>query len=188
MNIIILIFYSFSIIAVFCNCGEMVVNAFDDELCRWEWHLFSMEFQRMLIVAIANAQRPVFIRGYCNIQCTRNSFKKVSKVAAWALLIFWLFFLHSNLDDQNKFLLLCNTSSHWWSNGRIGGSCPNKNDMIRMVLDQLYDWPFSSSMHEYHKKLLKIQSAMKIPISFVWQWRRLQRNSFTCNFWQYVST
>lgn len=77
---IILIFYSFFVIAVFCNCGEMVTNAFesfDEELRRCKWYLFPTDLKYMLVVAIANAQRPTTIRGYGDIQCTRNAFRKV---------------------------------------------------------------------------------------------------------------
>lgn len=57
-------------------------NQFDiygDELYHCDWYLFSIKFQRMLLMILTNSQQPVVIRGYGNIECTRDTFKKVKK-------------------------------------------------------------------------------------------------------------
>lgn len=58
----------------------MVKNEFDifnDAIGYCKWYSLPIEMQRMLIILMANAQRPTTIHGYGNILCTRIAFKKV---------------------------------------------------------------------------------------------------------------
>lgn len=50
---------------------------FKDELCLCDWYLFPIDVQRMLIVAMANAQQRTYIQGYANTLCARITFKQV---------------------------------------------------------------------------------------------------------------
>lgn len=53
-------------------------NKFNDAFCTCKWYYFSLEMQKMLLIVVANTQQPIFIQGFGNIPCTRDSFKKVS--------------------------------------------------------------------------------------------------------------
>lgn len=75
-----LIFWSFVILFIFCECSQHVTNKFDtfnDELSQCDWYLFTNAMQRMLLIVLVNAQQSIFIHGYGDIQCTRDTFKNV---------------------------------------------------------------------------------------------------------------
>lgn len=75
--------YSFGVIFVECEFGEMITYKFDtfnEELCESRWYLFSNEMQRMILIFISNTQQPVYIRGYGNIVCARDAFKQVKLI------------------------------------------------------------------------------------------------------------
>lgn len=74
-----LIIWSFAIMFFNCEIGQDVSNQFNklsDDIWKCDWYLLSHQLQRMLIVIIINAQDPVFIRGFGNVECTRDSFKQ----------------------------------------------------------------------------------------------------------------
>lgn len=59
----------------------MVTNQFDafnEELCEVHWYWFSIEIQKNFLVLILDSQQPVHIRGYGNIDCTRDAFERVN--------------------------------------------------------------------------------------------------------------
>lgn len=67
-----------------CECGETVTSQFEmfnDELNLCKWYVFPTEMQKMLIIAMANAQQPTILRGFGNTLCIRESFKKVCSVS-----------------------------------------------------------------------------------------------------------
>lgn len=58
----------------------MLTNQFElihDELCRCDWYLCPIDMQRMVLIVLANTQWPKIVQGFGNVQCTRDSFKKV---------------------------------------------------------------------------------------------------------------
>ena len=70
----------FIIIGIVCECGEQVTerfHLFNDKLSRCKWYLFTPDVQRMLLIFMSDAQQPAYIRGFGNIVCARDSFKKV---------------------------------------------------------------------------------------------------------------
>lgn len=72
--------WSFFMIAIYCEMSEKVIAAFDefnDELVGCDWYLLPNELQQMYLTFILNTQQPKIIRGYGNILCTRDTFKKV---------------------------------------------------------------------------------------------------------------
>lgn len=76
----VLVFLSFSIIFAFCELGSQVTNQFnalDEKLCQSIWYLLPIEVQRMILIFMLDAQHAMFLRGYGNIECTRNAFKNV---------------------------------------------------------------------------------------------------------------
>lgn len=71
-----------------CELGEMVanrLNSLDNELCRCDWHVFSVEMRRFYIITMCNTQQATIIRGYGNMVCTRDSFKKVSFIQMYVI-------------------------------------------------------------------------------------------------------
>lgn len=64
----------------FCHIGNTVTQRFEDvgnTVYKLSWHLLPPQVQRDLPMVIAIAQKDVFIRGFANIHCTREVFKKV---------------------------------------------------------------------------------------------------------------
>lgn len=75
-----LVFWSFAITLLFCELGEIINNRFEDiayELYQCNWYFFPIVLQRMLLNFMVGTQRPVLFRGFGNIACTRDAFKKV---------------------------------------------------------------------------------------------------------------
>lgn len=50
---------------------------FNNELDKCNWYTFPIEFQKMYIIVVQNAQKPVIIYGFGNIFCMRDAMKKV---------------------------------------------------------------------------------------------------------------
>ena len=76
----VLMLWSFAIIFFFCEFGEKVNNQFErfnDELCQLNWYLYPNNIQRLLLIFTTGVQQPVYLCGYGNIVCTRDSFEKV---------------------------------------------------------------------------------------------------------------
>lgn len=72
--------WSFASVFLYCEFGASVTTEFakfDDELYQSKWYSLPVEIQKMMMIFIASTQKPVFIRGFCNIVCIRDSFKKV---------------------------------------------------------------------------------------------------------------
>lgn len=77
-----LILMTWCFITLYCysEFGEMVTNEFQlfsDRTIQCEWYLFPHGMQRIFVIFINDVQQPVLIRGYGNIQCTRETFKAV---------------------------------------------------------------------------------------------------------------
>lgn len=71
------------ILFLYCDLGQTMTNQFDgfnDELCRYNWYLFPIEMQHMLVIIMANTQQPAIVQGFGNIMCTRDAFKKVGAI------------------------------------------------------------------------------------------------------------
>lgn len=73
-------FWSVVILGIACNCGEMVSNRFEiihDALCRCDWYLWPIDLQQIILIVLANTQRSTIVYGFGNVECSRESFKKV---------------------------------------------------------------------------------------------------------------
>lgn len=73
--------FSFASIFLFCEFGERITyqfSLFNDRLCQCNWYAFSMEVQRIYLIALSDIQHPVLIRGFANTLCTRIAFKHVN--------------------------------------------------------------------------------------------------------------
>lgn len=83
INLVGMVFWSFTFIFIICEFGENVCSAFDeinilfDEI---DWYLFPIEIQRYLPTLFLVSQQPVLIQGYGNILFNRYAFKKVDSI------------------------------------------------------------------------------------------------------------
>lgn len=91
-------------------------NFFNAKLGQCNWYSYSMEIQQMLVIFIAEAQRPTNIRGFGNRLCARDTFKRVNSKEK--LLIHqnlfkkWFFFFRFVLDTSIHFLLFRDYASN----------------------------------------------------------------------------
>ena len=77
-----MLFWSIVIVGFACNFGEMLSNQLDAihaELCRCNWYLCPIDVRHIILIILANTQRPMIVTGFGNVQCTRASFKRVKK-------------------------------------------------------------------------------------------------------------
>lgn len=74
-------FWLFFVTFDYCEFGERVSNKFnevDNIFCHLNWYTFPKDIQRMLPTIIISTQEAVFLRGFANYSCTRESFQNVS--------------------------------------------------------------------------------------------------------------
>lgn len=109
--------YSFGIVLIACELGQIACNAFEG-ICKrietFDWYLFPCRIQRMLPMILIIAQQPTEFRCFGSVSLLREYFKKVS---------FWLCiarcFSHIGLISvlfkmsAQKFKMLSNQSSLW---------------------------------------------------------------------------
>lgn len=101
------VIWSFALIYFLTELGEIVATQFSlfhVEFSECKWYLLSIEMQQMLVIVLADGQRPMYIRGYGDISCRRITFKKV---------IFLTVFF------RNKFFFI----HHWKINWILMKSC-----------------------------------------------------------------
>ena len=80
LRLLVMVFWSFVMLFIFCENGETVTHqfqVFNVELRQFNWYILPINVQKMFIIVVANAQQPSFIRGFANAICLRESFKKV---------------------------------------------------------------------------------------------------------------
>lgn len=78
-RILILVWWSFAIIFLFCEPGHRVATSFEEiekEISECNWYSFSLEVQQMLVIFLVNAQQPTTVNGFANTECTREFMKK----------------------------------------------------------------------------------------------------------------
>lgn len=67
---------------LFSYFGDEVTRRYagiGDIIFQCDWFLFSREMQKMLPMILMIAKKPVYMRGFANIYCTREAFKQVLK-------------------------------------------------------------------------------------------------------------
>lgn len=75
-------FWSFSLLFFFCEFGETISRKFyalRSVIWDCQWYSYPIEIQRMIQIILIGTQ-PVTLRGYGNILCTREVFKKVREL------------------------------------------------------------------------------------------------------------
>lgn len=78
---LILMFWSFVQVFMFCDFGENVTGGFEelnDAILENDWYTFPIGIQRMFPIIMISIQKTVILHGFGNIPCTREAFKKVS--------------------------------------------------------------------------------------------------------------
>lgn len=81
IHLAITIFWSFAIIFGVCEFGEKLSEAFEqinDVYDQFAWYLLPFDVQHMLSTLIMIAQKPIELRVFGSISCTRITFRKVS--------------------------------------------------------------------------------------------------------------
>lgn len=75
-----LIFWSFVQVFVICDACQRVTGHYDeiDIYFQWDWYEFPKDVRRDLPLAIIGMHQPVELKGLGNIECTRDTFKKVT--------------------------------------------------------------------------------------------------------------
>lgn len=75
---LLLAWWSFVQIFVFCDSSEHVTIKFDEiDIYQSNWYAFPARVRRALPIVILNTQEPVVLKGFGNIICTRETFQKV---------------------------------------------------------------------------------------------------------------
>lgn len=65
---------------LFCHFGNQLTDTFGtiyDTFYQCDWYLMPLKIQKIMPTILNAAQEPVFLRGFGNITCTREMFKKV---------------------------------------------------------------------------------------------------------------
>lgn len=80
MRLILLTFWSFVQIFVFCDMSEYVTSHFNeiDFYNKCDWYSFPTVIRHLMPTLIVNTQQPVVVKGFGNISCTRETFKRVT--------------------------------------------------------------------------------------------------------------
>lgn len=81
MKPLFLIFWSFAVTFLICNFGEDVTTKFimcDRAMYECQWYRFPNEVQKMLPIIMISTQSPLIFRGFANVFCTRETFKRVA--------------------------------------------------------------------------------------------------------------
>ena len=78
-----MIYGFWAIVMVFfaCEIGERFSHAFDeidDDIEQFDWNLFPMKIQRLLVTLMINTQQPFEIMCFGSTACIRETFKRVS--------------------------------------------------------------------------------------------------------------
>lgn len=71
---------AFNLVFIVCECAQRVTNAFgeiNDVVGQFDWYLYPIEIQQLLIQLIKYAQKPITIAFFGSIQCSREQFRKV---------------------------------------------------------------------------------------------------------------
>lgn len=78
-----LVCWSFVPIFIICELGERLTDHFNEisiGIFQCDWYIFPIDVQKMFLIVLLNAQTPITIRGFGNLNCTRDKFKDVSSL------------------------------------------------------------------------------------------------------------
>lgn len=78
---IVLVFWSFAQIMLFCELGERLTDRFEkinDEILQCDWYTLPIQVQKILPMILGSTQQPFVINVFGSIRCSRETFKVVS--------------------------------------------------------------------------------------------------------------
>lgn len=96
-----LLFWSFSQMFIFSELGERLSDRFnqlDTAIIYCDWYTFPLKLRKSLPMILEGTQKPIRLRGYGNVPCTRETFKNVRGTQ--------LKFMNFGFDNENKMALL----------------------------------------------------------------------------------
>lgn len=125
-------FWSFSLVFLICEFGQMLTDHFDqlgDAITDCDWTLFPKGIQKILPIVIQNTQREVVLETFENAACNRESFKMVCylywmtspfvtfdfiliHVIRWSTVGFLSSWCFANFDEWPMFVLWTLKVSH----------------------------------------------------------------------------
>lgn len=76
----IILFWAFMQVFVLCDFGENMMNKFgevNDMIYSKNWYTFPQQIKRVIPIIMMGAQLDVILKGFANLTCTREAFKKV---------------------------------------------------------------------------------------------------------------
>lgn len=69
-------------VSLFCLVGHETTTDYEDIFCtmcsNWEWFKFPLNIQKLLPMILSSAEKPVYLKGYIGVYCTRDFIKTVS--------------------------------------------------------------------------------------------------------------
>lgn len=95
-------FWSFAFIFIFCYFGQSIrgqFNQLNDVIYEFEWYLYPVEIQRMIPTILIATQNTPSLKGFGNVNCTHETFKKVCLI----IIIFWSSDIMKILSVQKMF-------------------------------------------------------------------------------------
>lgn len=95
---------SFTQIFIFCDTSEQVTSRFIeiDVYVICDWYKYDRDTCRLFPIIIANSQQPVILKGYGNILCTRETFKKVG---IWKYFILYLGRKKDQVNSNDSYVI-----------------------------------------------------------------------------------
>lgn len=76
-------FWTFGVMFMCCHFGEMITNEFDDlsdQIYQSDWDSYPYQVRRLLPIVILAAQEPVHFQTFGRINCTYDTYKKVTSI------------------------------------------------------------------------------------------------------------
>lgn len=123
-EVLVEIFWSISLIFIFCELGERVTDGFNelnDVICTLDWYTFPIKRQQMFQTILIAFQQPVIFQAFGSISCTRDVFKRVSSANKYfkSSSIYLQNIYSPVLGCQRCMFILYDASSIWKMNGNI---------------------------------------------------------------------
>lgn len=74
------VWWAFILSFTICELGQRVTSkfkTFGENLSASNWYSLPLEFQRIYLIFLLESQQPIRIESYCEIICSRETFKRV---------------------------------------------------------------------------------------------------------------
>lgn len=85
VRISVLLSWSLIMLFILCEFGELMAQRFerfDETIEQCDWYLYPHDIQRLFVIVLSNTQRSTYLRGFGNVPCARDSFKRVFHIDA----------------------------------------------------------------------------------------------------------